>query len=798
VGRLGGRAIAVEVKTRANAAPYPEHFLETPIEAPATYLLRHLTAVAPPAGGADAAAPASLYRASFSIDRLNSGCLTPRRNADVDAALRCASSLRAFADRVRHTVLNVWLPLGAAADPGRRLADAQQLTAQAVLMPFALFTPPAAAAAAASDPAPAPSSTPPLALGVPGGSSALLDRAALNALLAESSRALEARCAELVAALPAADAAGEALSGSEARLLVCLDWAQRGCDATLMSVEYVESMLHLQLMAAVGKVLQPSDFDAFMRFHARKLLAPSVQPRPLCFSVRRSAAHAPEGVLQIVAAGESQPISTVCCSSAADDAQLMSFPLSAEASVQFAGERHLHAWLAHSFSGQPPPQLTLLASARQFSSFVLLVGRLSGARSFDPVAAVIVRDKDELRIPLRVAALPSPKEFKDAVASLSPEQAAFARAFRAMQLECSVFALLALQIKPQLELLLGLEAEALVKEVQLSNDLIELFIKDQVPSDLLSFGGAASADGATRLAQVKAHVAAIREMIDKSGERLVAQRKREEEYAHPSGPVFSGAPSPTAFAASAMMMPSAFSDSASLRPMMMRRGASNAPPPPSLAAPPAAGSFFGAAPAAMAEGGGGGRMYKASEGDASASPPPQQQRQQPKASEADAEEEEADAAAGGRDLTRVPAQLDAAYERLDLDHALRAATIAVGGPWERSQLPSLLSRAAVSSQLHEDEQQGAKAAAFDLLDALSRGGALPMRAASLHVVVGAAHSFDESLMDTLVQRSVNPIQQVERSTLILASVVHDRPAAELVRRDARARLEGHSPLLFGA
>ena len=36
------------------------------------------------------------------------------------------------------------------------------------------------------------------------------------------------------------------------------------------------------------------------------------------------------------------------------------------------------------------------ASARSFSSFILLVGKISSPTSFEPVSAVIVKDRDEV------------------------------------------------------------------------------------------------------------------------------------------------------------------------------------------------------------------------------------------------------------------------------------------------------------------------------------------------------------------------------------------------------------------
>ncbi len=46
---------------------------------------------------------------------------------------------------------------------------------------------------------------------------------------------------------------------------------------------------------------------------------------------------------------------------------------------------------------------------------------------------MLLQNKDSVRIPLPLEALPTPKEFRDAIESLSPEQQRFAKAYRAMQ-----------------------------------------------------------------------------------------------------------------------------------------------------------------------------------------------------------------------------------------------------------------------------------------------------------------------------------------------------------------------------
>ena len=58
-------------------------------------------------------------------------------------------------------------------------------------------------------------------------------------------------------------------------------------------------MLRQQLIAAIGKIVTPSDFGEYMVYHNRRLFADAYAPRPFSYDVRRTTGHSPEGTLSI-------------------------------------------------------------------------------------------------------------------------------------------------------------------------------------------------------------------------------------------------------------------------------------------------------------------------------------------------------------------------------------------------------------------------------------------------------------------------------------------------------------------
>lgn len=99
-----------------------------------------------------------------------------------------------------------------------------------------------------------------------------------------------------------------------------------------------------------------------------------------------------------------------------------------------------------------------------------------------------------------------------------------------MQLGSSVFGIVIIQLKPQLERLLGLMPGSLTKEIQLTQDLMRLFIEYQITSDLLSFDGAHDAGKTERLDAVMEHVTAVLDVISREKEKIIITEEQKADY----------------------------------------------------------------------------------------------------------------------------------------------------------------------------------------------------------------------------------------------------------------------------
>eukprot|EP00658_Telonema_sp_P-2_P009550 TRINITY_DN13566_c0_g1_i2.p1 TRINITY_DN13566_c0_g1~~TRINITY_DN13566_c0_g1_i2.p1 ORF type:complete len:291 (+),score=71.72 TRINITY_DN13566_c0_g1_i2:251-1123(+) len=143
----------------------------------------------------------------------------------------------------------------------------------------------------------------------------------------------------------------------------------------------------------------------------------------------------------------------------------------------------------------------------------------------------------------------------------------------------------------------------------------------------------------------------------------------------------------------------------------------------------------------------------------------------------------------GRDYTKIPKLLETAFDRLDSEGAVRPTRIKPGELWHHTSQEALLAQPC-SRWLSCDDQKAKRDEAFDLLDGLTKGGALRCENASLHVVIAATHCFDKALVDTVVQDNMNPITKVERSLLILAGTIHAASAEQMISSEHMDRITG--------
>eukprot|EP00439_Symbiodinium_sp_Y106_P047131 s1768_g6.t1 len=765
---------AVELKTTTKApAPYPE--ARVPAinqEVNITWLINTLNE--------DQVAP------QFQINRTVPGCKTPRRNPETDRATEHFNSFAYWTQYVTeyfHHLRTV--------QP--RKPDENAFSAESVFVPVLplMFD----SNVESAEPEEPPSGLFAVLRSSQPAQGPVLSIGDGNRFLAEELRCLKEHRNNASLAFPGDDGLIRAV---EIHAVVTLLHCRNVCDMWKRSLDYVEGMLRQQLVAAIGKEIGAADFAAHMQFHYRKLFLEQYQPKQFCFSVRRSEKHSPEGTVSIdeeaigLVDGGSIRSPIVAISQCSSRPVAMSFDLSASTTVTFSGPVHLHGWLSHSFSGQSGSNLFLTSRARQFSSMVVLVGRVTSATSFDPTYAAIVQNKDELTIPLELSVIPTPKEFKDAIASLSPSQQAFAKAFRAMQLESTLFGVAVVQIKPQLEKLLNLAEDSLTKEIKLTQDLLELFLKYQIPSDLLSFDGGADSPSsgtfapparpAERVAAVRGHVKAMFDMIDEEKRREIEERRREEEYLRPQ---LMEIRCEEAVMERAMCAFDDFQEErkeaeAGIEKKVKKKRAKQK-------------EARASASEVVLE------MTEDSD-EPSGSQAPKEGSEQPHETQGAAASNDA----ATRDFTQVPQELDERFEKLDPDSALRPTIITPGSLWSKRAQKSLLSPPSTSSLSSLDIGlrmiegcarflSARRDAAFDLLDAITKSGALELSDATLHIVIAATHCFTKTVTDCAVQDNVNPIERVERSALIMASTIHQQPVKELVNESNVPRLSAASP-----
>lgn len=797
---LSSRSSSMILITQTKRAPIPEHRECKPLDVSLNWLIKHIDTGA--------------MTTDFRVDTQSLKTKTPRRNSQVEEALKFmntfsswTSGVRAYFNKcVQHDVVDKHNPAGSAPRPNpedrfTRLRDDTFVPVQPL---FEDKTGKQSEAEADASPTATPKSILALPTQTSEDETTLLSKCDVHKLLNEQIRSMNASLESLAKTYSAANITDTLLSVAEASLVLMSMHSERLATFYVSSVGYVEHMLHDQLVAAIGKRIDVSDIEQFLRFHNARLLLPP--PKAFCHAIRQPG-HYPSGIVSIEAFqndGKRAPIETLVRK--VDCAHSIKLPINAATHVQLTGDIFLHGWIQHRFGpSQNMPEL--IARARQFSSFMLVVGTMAGYDSFEPKDAIILQNKDELNIPLMLHEIPTAKEFKDAIHSLSPEQQRFAEAFRKMQLGSSVLGISIIQIKPQLEVLLGLPSGALTKEMKLTQDLMELFVEYQVPSDLLSYDGIDdNSNHKDKVNNVRSHVEAVAGVVaDAKASELKEQTMKAEMAFHSAvaeSPIratgeHSIAPGVEYWSqGEAISRERDYGAWSGSRPegavtRRLKKSKGRTPSSPNMAMMAKASALpLAAMNTSMAE-------------DSSAPP-----KMPLPASPRDVEVSEKSthptpmpsssgaAPDGAIDFTAVPRLLDSAIDQYAQGSALRSTTVKLSERWSRSRHENLLSEAA-TSVLRADDIKTERNKAMDLLDALSRSGSLPIAFSELHVMVSVTHCFEKDVIETIVHDNINPIEKLEQSTLLVGSAIHGVPASSLVANgDDLQRLQNFFPSLM--
>ena len=754
---------------KTTTPPVDKHTLHSPIEINITWLLMTLNREA--------------GVCQFAIDRTIPSCQTPRRNEQVDSALEFQASLKQWAngvigffiDRVEKDILAKNNPLQTddrVSEPSLMQGTQQEDAIYKPIVPL-----------------------------MENGS--VLSDADTGALLEAHSQSMDQSLNGLSQVFPPSQLS-KLVTLSEASILLLCRHLLYLINQYQNSIDYVEGMLKRQLVQAIGKEVNSRDFDKFMRFHNQKLFASAYTPRPFTYAIRRKN-HYPDGILSIEPRNNGDgnekmdSVETMVRHVSGANNPPIFVPLNSATSVEITGDRYLHGWIQHRFESEAQSVYQLVARARQFSCFLLVVGNMAGKNKFSPKAAIILQNKDEVLIPLLTEVLPTAKEFKDAIASLSPEQQAFAKAYRGMQLESSVFGICVIQLKPQLEKLLGLPVGALTKEIKLTQDLMSLFVDYQIPSDLLSFGGDDAASMEGKLEAVKGHVKAVMDVISAAKENQIMEEERKAEMREARDLSFST----KSRSRSSLTVPMSAScrSGSDLVPLGAPAATSTKSSRPSAfgTSSPAgfgAASLPSASVAATSEWESLDCDLEGSVVPAAAAAPSQMSDRKSGEANIFQDTQSPEEPIEVDDFTLVPKVLDAKLEKFDANSSLKSTILKTGPVWERLRQEDLLSDPK-SSRLFADDVRSEKNKAFDLLDALSRSGTLSIECAELHVVVAVSHCFENDLMGTIIQDNINPIEKVERSSLIVGSTIHDETCQVVLQSSAHIGRIGETfPALF--
>ncbi|MBX9694011.1 MAG: hypothetical protein K2Z81_16620, partial [Cyanobacteria bacterium] len=130
-------------------------------------------------------------------------------------------------------------------------------------------------------------------------------------------------------------------------------------------------------------------------------------------------------------------------------------------------------------------------------------------------------------------------------------------------------------------------------------------------------------------------------------------------------------------------------------------------------------------------------------------------------------------------------------EKLDHYSSFLPSFIQPGPSWQKTSQASLLSKPVVSTVTEADKKQG-----LSLLQAVTRGGELPLSGAHMHVLLVATHCYDQSLLGMVLHGRANPMDLIDRSSILMATTIKQKSVRSLLRPEQSERVQNHSPDMF--
>eukprot|EP01127_Copromyxa_protea_P007940 TRINITY_DN1806_c0_g1_i6.p1 TRINITY_DN1806_c0_g1~~TRINITY_DN1806_c0_g1_i6.p1 ORF type:complete len:801 (-),score=129.85 TRINITY_DN1806_c0_g1_i6:943-3345(-) len=503
------------ITSQTSNNPSPKHGLTFPLVTDITWILQNI----------NYSESSGVF--GFSIDRASKYCHTPRRNPEIEKSLGVFHDVEVWAQSIFEFLKNsLSLP-----------ADNTPFDFKSFLEPPVFFVPVLPSFMNHTETLKA--TTKYLGFSLPPSDSEKIDLQPAMSALRFHTQALARKFSDIRLAFTEvepqdSDVERKWMEAPDLCLLVALEHMTKISWQYSYSIDYIESVMKNQLRAAIGKEFTPSEFSGYVDMYVSKKFRKFASHR-FAFPVKTPHHHS-QGVLSITKPETSidhQFIREILVTTkhvpSVEEPMVMS--INSSTKISFTGDHYLHGHVSHIFDGNLSGEYNLNIRSNRFGCFVAVLGRVLPGNVFEPQSAIVLENKEDLVIPLLLESIPTPKQFKRAVSSLSPEQQRFANDIRSMQLSSTLFGICVVHVNPQLEIILNLPPNCLAKELQLVQDILELMIEYKISADMLSFYGIDSVTTSEKLGEVKENVWRMKQYISETKEDLLeaeSQRRLKE------------------------------------------------------------------------------------------------------------------------------------------------------------------------------------------------------------------------------------------------------------------------------